>query len=150
MEEMCVLKSYSMSVQYEEFLKFETLDDRIEYFLNYNMNDSDVSDNVEFVVDKERLVELLDKLIEFGVSIADCTDEKGKVREGFHITPEHTFKHLNIWWHDRLEYFVLSLNDSKCKSYCFIGINYEQMKKILIGGFTSNIIMDITHPCWKF
>lgn len=144
-----MLKSHLMSIQHTDALNNNTLHDRITYFLNYNIDDSDVSDNVKFVVDKKRLKEILDKLQLAGGDLTKCYDGNDKLR----IVPDNPrlgFNGMNIWYHDRLKYFCLSMNTYEYEYYNFIDITYNQMRQTLIAGFEEGIITNITHPCWKF
>ena len=152
MEEMHMLARHNISAQHETFTDtVSTLDDRITYFLDYNVSDSDVSDTVEFVVESERLLELLDLLQYNGCDLRKCYNDESKpyeVTDGFFTNIN--FEGINMWYHDRLKYFGLELLDYDYNVFRFVDITYEQMKQTLIGGFEKGIITDITHPCWKF
>lgn len=147
--ELCQMKSEMMYHQHEESSQNQTLEERVKYFLDYNVEDSDVSDCVDFKVNKSRLSEFVEIMKGNGIKSDEYLDWDDKLNK----VPEEMpyFKCLDMWYHDRLEYFCLQLRNSSESTYwIFPEITYEQMKSLLIDGFNRQIIKDIVHPCWKF
>lgn len=147
-EDLCAMKAEMMEFQHEQATENKTLNDRLVYFLDYNMDDSDVSDSVKIKVDKTRFADEIVHILEIsGVDTAYPLDGNDKITKLPLTTP---FDRLSLWYHDRLEYFCMGLRDTDYNYYTFVDISYDQMLLILTLGFNKGVITDITHPCWKF
>lgn len=147
-EELCAMKDEMMEFQHEQASKNKILHERLVYFLDFNMDDSDVSDNVKIKVDKSCFAEEIVHILEIsGVDTTSPLNGDDKITK---LPSIPSFKRLTLWYHDRLEYFCVCLKDENYNYYTFVDISYDQMLLFLTLGFNKGIITDITHPCWKF
>lgn len=162
--ELCRMKNEMMETQHSRAEENETLEDRVTYFLDCNIEDSDVNECVKFKVNSHRLHEVVEIMREFGVDISKPLNPDDEEIDLPVILPD--FVAMDMWYHDRLKYFCLHLrNIHYCEEssesnynedyaneihYTFINITYDQIKSTLVELFEQNILLDIQHPCWKF